>query len=154
MALLKGLLGAAAGFVVSGFNPLGAVAGYQAGEMLGAGDDARAQAESNARAEEEMARYREQQYRIGARRAQGLARARVGTSSVLLEGSPLGVLAEAARQEELEAMIIRRGGELASGAQRRAGRAAQSTARAEAFGGLLTAGLDIYQSRKTSLAKN
>jgi hypothetical protein len=57
--------------------------------------------------------YREWQHRQIDRASMGRIRALVGTSGVTMEGSPLAVLQESARQAEVNAYIIKRGGELA-----------------------------------------
>jgi hypothetical protein len=85
----------------------------------------------------------EDQQRYADRRVISQARATVGSSGVEMSGSPLDVLAESARQAELNALYIRRGGALDAQGQVIADKAAQTQSRIRAAGTLLTSGYQI-----------
>jgi len=110
-------------------------------------------AEQDALVAQENAELRVMQHRTQVRQLQGRARALIGASGVELEGSPLHVLAENARQAAIDEGIIGRTGALQAEAlrreaqsQRMAGSAARSASRYDAFGSLLTGG---YQTATT-----
>lgn len=104
-----------------------------------AGKAAEAQSAANARQAQEIANLRAQQQQEIDRRTMASARAHYGASGVDLGGgTPLTVLAESARQSELNNMIIKRGGELTAEAELSAGRAARKQARYGTYGTLLT----------------
>lgn len=67
--------------------------------------------ERNARLSREKAAEDEKQFRVSVRKQQGSNVARLGASGVNLEGSPLEVLRENARNAEHDAMAIRFAGE-------------------------------------------
>lgn len=114
-----------------------------AGGQLAAGNAAKATADFNAKKAIEEAQIQEQQQRTADMRTISSGRARVGSSGVEMSGSPLDVLAESARQAELNALIIRRGGQLDAQSQEIAGANAQSASRIGAAGTLLTGGASI-----------
>lgn len=83
------------------------------------GNSAKAAAEYNARVAEnnaitarQQAAAQEEQHRRLARRQLGQMRAAYGASGVTMEGSPLDILAQSAKDAELDALNIRYGGEL------------------------------------------
>src|SRR6185369_12251552 len=89
------------------------------------------------------------------------ARATVGSSGVEMSGSPLDVLAESARQAELNALNIRRAGALEAQGQLIAGKNAQTASRYNAAGTLLTQGykitnqaIDLNRKRKPGAWNN
>ena len=126
----------------------GAAGGYKAGAQYEAGQDAKSAAEQNARAAREMAALRETQQRDQDRATIGRARAGLGMSAVKYGGSALQVLAQSARQAELNALIIRRGGELTAEAELLAGNQAKRAATTQAIGTIIQAGGSIYNNRK------
>lgn len=93
-----------------------------AGQTMAANKSANANAqalERQAQNTEENAAYQEQQYRRSARFASGQARAATAASGIsLTSGSPLLMELDRVQQSELEAQIIRRGGQLESSSQR------------------------------------
>lgn len=115
------------------------------GGQIAGGNAAKATAEFNAQKATEEAAMQEQQQREADRRTISMASARIGASGIERSGSPLDVLAESARQAELNALYIRRGGALDAQGQRIAGSNAQSAARAGAAGTLLTGGYGIVK---------
>jgi len=136
---------AAAGTAVS------AVGQIKAGSAARRAGEYNAQtAELNAQRSLEDAAIREEQQRYQDRQFLGRVRALVGVSGVELSGSPLLVLAENARQAEMDALLIRRGGTREAEAhareaqsQRMQGRAAQTASRYGAAGTLLTGGYQV-----------
>lgn len=112
--------------------------GMQLAGQYRAGQAAEAQAESeaamreyNARLAEreaaeaqEAAAFEERKLRKGGERLKATQRARIAKAGVTFEGSPLDVMAETARELEMDALLIRRGGQL--GAQRFTAEAALS----------------------------
>ena len=107
-------------------------------------------AELNATHAAEDAKIREDQQRYKDRQVMGHARALVGSSGVEFSGSPLAVLAENARQSEMDALLVRRGGALEAQAYQREaqssrmqGKAAKTASRYGAAGTLLTGGYNI-----------
>lgn len=115
------------------------------GGQLAAGNAAKATADFNAQKTIEEANIQEGQQRQQDLRTLSRAKAVVGSSGVELSGSPLDVLAESARQAEMNALIIRRGGVLDAQSQEIAGKNAQTSSRIGAFGTLLTGGTKIAQ---------
>lgn len=104
-----------------------------------AGNAAERAGEFNANTATEAATIKEEQQRLADRRTLASARATVGSSGIdAASGSPLDVMAESARQAEMNALIIRRGGVLDAYSARVAGRNAQSASRIAAAGTLLT----------------
>ena len=86
------------------------------------------QLEERADIERENAAIQESQQREADARVLSSIRANVAADGLEFSGSPLEVFAEAAKQSELDALIIRRGGELT-------GRDLESQARIEKFQG-------------------
>lgn len=118
--------------------------------------------EFNAAAHIEAAGIREGQQRYADRVAMARGRALVGASGVdVTSGSPLDVMAENARQAELDALIIRRGGALEAETSRKSaaleaeaqrrqaqafrlgGKNAKTASRYGAAGSLLTGGYQV-----------
>lgn len=91
-----------------------------------AGDAAQQAAQYNADRAIEEAGIREQQQRTQDRAILAHSKAMIGTSGVTVQGSPLDVLAESTRQAEMNALIIRRGGQLEAQSQLYSGNAAKS----------------------------
>ena len=94
-----------------------AYATYQSGQQQAKGFRYQAQQQENqAQAARNAAAVQEAQSRERNKRIMALARARAGASGVVsTEGSPLLVMLENARQAELEAQLIRYGGEIQAG---------------------------------------
>jgi hypothetical protein len=113
------------------------------GGQLAAGNAAKATADFNAQKTIEEANIQESQQRQQDLRTLSRAKAVVGSSGVEMSGSPLDVLAESARQAEMNALIIRRGGVLDAQSQEIAGKNAQTASRIGAAGTLLTGGYSI-----------
>lgn len=111
--------------------------------QLSAGNAAKSTADFNAQKALEESQIQEQQQRTSDMRTISSARARIGSSGVETSGSPLDVLAESARQAELNALIIRRGGALDAQSQEIAGANAQKASQFGAAGTLLTGGYNI-----------
>lgn len=128
-----------------------AVGQVKAGNAAKAQGDANAAiSETNAQRSIEDAAIAESQQRTADARVLAQGAAVVGSSGVEITGSPLEVLAESARQAELNALIIRRGGQLdaqterAGGAiQKAAGRSAQTASRFGAGSTILTGGYGL-----------
>ena len=94
-----------------------AYATYQAGQQQAKGFRYQAQQQENqAQAARNAAAVQEARSRERNERIMALARARAGASGIVsTEGSPLLVMLENARQAELEAQLIRYGGEIQAG---------------------------------------
>lgn len=106
--------------------------------QIKAGNAAQRAGEFNANVATEAATIKEEQQRMADRRTLASARATVGSSGVEMTGSPLDVMAESARQAEMNALIIRRGGVLDAYSARVAGRNAKTASRYAAASTLLT----------------
>lgn len=76
-----------------------------------------AMAEQDALFAKQVAAFNERRFRTQFAAQQSQARAMVGASGVTFEGSPLAVLANSAREAEMDAMTIRFQGELAARAK-------------------------------------
>lgn len=100
-------------------------------------------AKQNAANAVESAQIHEDQQRLADKRTLASAHAIIGASGVQLTGSPLDVMAESARQAEMNALIIRRGGQLEAHADLVAGANAQSASRIAAAGTILTGATSI-----------
>lgn len=124
---------------------IGGTATSVAGQ-LSAGNAAKSTADFNAQKTIEEATIQESQQRQQDLRTLSRAKAVVGSSGVEMSGSPLDVLAESARQAELNALIIRRGGALDAQSQEIAGTNAQKSSRINAVGTLLTGGYGIAKN--------
>jgi hypothetical protein len=137
---------------------LGLAAAGTATSVVGqvkAGNAAQQAGEFNANVATEQATIKENQQRLADQRVLSTARANAGASGVEgTSGSPLDVMAESARQAEMNALIIRRGGVLDAYAQRKAGNQAQSAARIGAVGSLLTGGASIAKQGQELLDLN
>lgn len=124
-----------------------------------AGNAASRQAQANAAIAEQNAQnavadaaIAESQQREKDRHILARGRALIGASGVQPEGSPALVMAENARQAEMDALIIRRGGKLEAqsaraegAAQLAAGKAAKTASRYGAGSTLLTGGYGILK---------
>jgi len=135
--------------------------GLSVGGELKAGNDALATAQFNANKATQEAAMQEQQQRYSDQRIISQAKATVGSSGVEMSGSPLDVLAESARQAELNALNIRRAGALEAQGQLIAGKNAQTASRYGAAGTLLTQGykitnqaIDLNRKRKPGAWNN
>ncbi len=111
--------------------------------QIKAGNAAERAGEFNANVATEAATIKEEQQRMADRRTLASARATVGTSGVEMTGSPLDVMAESARQAEMNALIIRRGGVLDAYSARVAGKNAKTASRFGAASTLLTGAAGI-----------
>lgn len=112
--------------------------GVQAfGQARAGREAARAGEENQERILEETALLEQQQRRTD---QEQLARARAASaaSGFAMTGTPLEVMAESERQAELNAWIVRRGGQLRAEAARRAGRQARRAGYWGAAGTLLS----------------
>ncbi len=107
--------------------------------QIKAGNAAQRVGEFNANVATEAATIKEQQQRMADQRIQSAARANIGASGIeATSGSPLDVMVESARQAEMNALIIRRGGVLDAYSARMAGKNAKTASRIGALGTLLT----------------
>ncbi len=117
------------------------------------------QSEQNARNAQESAAVSEQQQRYQDRKVLAADIANTGASGVQITGSPLEVMAENARQAELNALIIRRGGQLqaqsdlAQAAAERAAGAQEKTASDINVAGTLLTGAATTISNVNKLKK-
>lgn len=71
-------------------------------------------AEADAAAAKESAAYEEKKHRLEAEKLQARQRARYAKAGVKFEGTPLMVMEESQAEAEEEALMIRRGGEVAA----------------------------------------
>lgn len=94
----------------------------------------------------EEAGIREQQQRTQDRSILARAKSIVGVSGVTMQGSPLDVMAESARQAEQNALIIRRGGELEAQSQIYAGKAAKTASNYGVAGTILTGAASVINN--------
>ncbi len=115
----------------------------QAVGQVQAGRAAAKAGEMNAAAIKEEADVREEQQRFMDQRTMASARAMIGTSGVTSAGSPLLVLAESARRAEMNALNIRRGGQLQAEEALYTGRQARKAGYIGAGGTLLTGGAKL-----------
>ena len=69
-------------------------------------------AEREATESKEAAAYEESKFRKGAERLKATQRARYAKAGITFEGSPLDVMAQTASELEMDALMIRRGGQL------------------------------------------
>ncbi len=107
--------------------------------QIKAGNAAARAGEFNANVATEAATIKENQQRLADQRIQGAARANIGVSGIEgTSGSPLDVMVESARQAEMNALIIRRGGVLDAYSARVAGQNAKTASRFGAASTLLT----------------
>jgi hypothetical protein len=139
---------------------ISAYASYESGQaQKEAGKYNAAVAENNAIAARNSAMLAEEDHREKSRRILATIRARSGASGTTMEGSPLLVLSDSARQSEIDALRIRYGGELeATGYKAQAGlslfqgdqaaTAGALTGGATMLTGLGQAGRDIYNYKK------
>jgi hypothetical protein len=111
--------------------------------QLAAGDAANAAAKENAANAVETAGIQENQQRLADQRTLATGRADIGASGVQASGSPLDVMAESARQAEMNALIIRRGGQLQAHADLVQGANAVQASRINAASTILTGGYNI-----------
>jgi hypothetical protein len=128
------------GFIVP-FIPLILGLGGTAISAVGqikSGNAAEGAAEFNANIALEDAAIKEKQQRYTDQRTLSSGRAIVGASGVQMSGSPLDVMAESARQAELDALIIRRGGQLEAESTRLAGKQQKQASRYSAASTILT----------------
>jgi len=107
-------------------------------------------AEANAKAQQEKAAYDEEVHRERVKKILKSQRALYGASGVDMEGSPMMVQADTMEQGELDALAIRRGGDVAAAEQRSMarlykmqGKAALKQGYYSAGGSLLGAGSSI-----------
>lgn len=107
------------------------------------GNAADAVAKQNADRSIEDAQIKEQQQRLADTRTLATARAITGASGVEISGSPLDVMAESARQAEMNALIIRRGGQLDAQAQLQQGANIKAASRTSALSTILTGTANI-----------
>ena len=135
--------------VSSGFRTLGAMNEGRAAQKI-ANRNA-AVSEQNAVIARQNAKAQEESFRREATRRQGSRRAAAGASGLQLTGSPLAVLEDAAREEELDALEIRYQGTLQTqsyqnqaGTQRFEGRAAKSQSISKAGAALLGGGANLW----------
>ncbi len=108
---------------------------------------------ANAQAIQEKAKYDEEMHREKVKKILKSQRALYGGSGVDMEGTPLMVQADTMEQGELDAMAIRRGGDVAAAEQRSMaklykmqGKAAQKQGYYSAGSSLLSAGSKIAGS--------
>lgn len=100
-------------------------------------------AKANASAATESAAISEAQQRQQDLRTIASGKAIIGASGVTASGSPLDVLAESARQAEINALNIRRSGQLQANADLIAGANAKRASRIAAAGTILTTGYGV-----------
>lgn len=120
--------------VLAASQVIGGVQGYQAGKA--SAKEARLQGD----AEYQAALSGEEQARTQADYERGDASAKVGSSGVTTAGSPLQIMAAQARQQELEALNIRYGGESARRAYQSKANIASKEAQSALFSNLAKAG--------------
>jgi len=137
-----------------------ASAGYSAYSQQQAGEARKEEAEENAiiaeqnaQAAEDKAKYDEEMHRQKVKKLLKSQRALFGGSGVEMEGSPMMVQADTANQGEMDALAIRKGGSVAAAEQRSManlyrmqGRNAKSTAYAQSYGTMLSAGSSLLRS--------
>lgn len=123
---------------------VGAVKGYQAGKA--GAKEARQAGE----AEYQNSLFQEGQARTEADYRQGAENASVGASGLTTAGSPLQVMAARARQQELEALTIRYGGESARRAYQSKANIADSDATGALISGIGRAGQTFASSGGSS----
>lgn len=111
--------------------------------QLSSGNAADAAAKNNAAIAVEQAGIRESQQRLADSRTLATDRALVGSSGVEFSGSPLDVVAEQARQSEMNALNIRRGGQLDANAQLVQGTAIKKASQFNAASTILTGGVGV-----------
>lgn len=148
-------MAAALPFIQIGAAIIGAIGSVQQGNAAKSAANYNARvAENNATLARQQAAAQEEQHRRLARRQLGQMRAAYGASGVTMEGSPLDILAQSAKDAELDALNIRYGGELkAQGLESEAvleryrGESAQRAGYMGAATGLLSGASKIMASR-------
>lgn len=93
-----------------------------------------------AKSAQEQAAIVEAQQREASKRLMATARARLGTTGVMVEGSPLQVLTESARQAEMDALNVRYTGQLNATALRSQAKLYEKQIPFTILGGVLKAG--------------
>lgn len=131
------------GFIAPIMSAVGT--GISAIGQVSAGNAAMQTARTNADIITERAAIAESEQRQQDRTILARAHALVGASGVELTGSPLDVMAESARQAELNALYIRRGGVLDAHAQLVAGANARRASNISAASTILTGASTVGQ---------
>jgi hypothetical protein len=142
----------AAAAAMIGGGVIGAYGQLQQGQAARqAGEYNAKMAEQNAKFTLEQAAADENQLRAQVRRQLGQSRASIGASGVTMEGSPSEVIEDSAAQAEMDALKIRRQGDMKAWnfrneakLQRFQGQQAQTGANYGAVGTLLGAGAKSY----------
>ena len=100
-------------------------------------------AQRQAQAAKMQAQFEEDRLRDKAARTMGSARAAYGKSGVLMEGSPLDVMAQSATDAEMDALALRWGGNLRANNYRAQARMDESEGNAALWGGFARAGTSL-----------
>jgi Flp pilus assembly protein TadB len=110
-------------------------------------------AEANARAAQEKAAYDEEMHRERVKKILKSQRALYGASGVDMEGTPMIVQADTMEQGELDALAIRRGGDVAAAEQRSMARLYKMQGKSALKQGYYSAGSSLLGSGSSIIGK-